>query len=470
MDPLLRGKSLRFFVDEIFPFGDDRFRPSVNNLLFSARIIPDIKSKNLPPFFTRTINITADLLENSFYESMRSKLATNQDFRKDFDCRGSVVQGGYYEISVENVPPHVFNPRTIISGPELGELMKREIEGFEVIEDIFRGNIEDSPYKRDYKNLNKEILSPETGAQLLSKHSSFDKLDAMYLFCFNVGQGDSFLLLLPNGSTYLIDLNFVTNGNWNPQYYVCQIKHILHNFGLPQGHLKALVITHKHLDHIRGINAVTENFTVDYLLINMDYEHETNAVANLMEAATSIKQWVNVNDKMSIIEGACKLDITNPTHETRTKDKAPDINDSSIVMCVTYKNGRIYLTGDAGYPVLQSRLNANNHNNAILKVSHHGSITGTSDILLSKLAPTYAFISAGNSKRYRHPHQETLDCLKAQSSIHQVTISKHVKGTTCYKITGTRIYCQPLQNFSLGGCTRVYLNLFPELASQAPGW
>jgi len=107
LDPLMRGRSLRFFVDEIFPFGDDRFRPSVNNLLFSARIIPDIKSKNLPPFFTRTINITADLLENSFYESMRSKLATNQNFRKDFDCRGSVVQGGYYEIPVKNVPPHV---------------------------------------------------------------------------------------------------------------------------------------------------------------------------------------------------------------------------------------------------------------------------------------------------------------------------------------------------------------------------
>lgn len=48
----------------------------------------------------------------------------------------------------------------------------------------------------------------------------------------------------------------------------------------------------------------------------------------------------------------------------------------------------------------------------LLKVSHHGSKTATSDELFDNLGFSYALISAGKNNRYGHPHGEVVDRLK----------------------------------------------------------
>lgn len=72
-------------------------------------------------------------------------------------------------------------------------------------------------------------------------------------------------------------------------------------------------------------------------------------------------------------------------------------------------------------------------NKYILKVSHHGSRTGTDCRLIHKITPSEAFISAGSSRKYRHPHKEVVDILKYFGS--NIIISKNVKRTIEYRLS-----------------------------------
>lgn len=66
-------------------------------------------------------------------------------------------------------------------------------------------------------------------------------------------------------------------------------------------------------------------------------------------------------------------------------------------------------TGDAGKDVIRD---TNPGKIDVLKVSHHGSRTGTDEALATELSPAYAVISCGLNNSYGHPHEEVLDALK----------------------------------------------------------
>jgi len=411
MDCLLRGDSLSFSIDEILY--------DTKKKLFSVRIIPDINSPYFLPFHLRSINVSPELVSEGFlrkYSDYGFEFNLADDFRKN-----SVIQGGYYQLDKASISPKIwdnlFKEDTIIN---------RE-------NDIFDISKTESPYIEENISTKDDILKISDDTILSSKTTCSD-LKGLFLYCFNVGQGDSFLLITPNGSSYLIDTNI-----YKLDPFVDKIQEILKGHSLNDQYLKGLIITHKHIDHIRGASPLLDSQRLKFenFLINMDYKHPTKVVGDLYNSAKKyIPTWINVNGKGLIIEGNVKIYINNPDVDTFDSQYAHDINDSSICLYVPYGNTAMYLTGDASYSVILNKFaqNTNLNKESFLKVSHHGSLTGTNYNVLNLTKPLYAFISAGNNKRFKHPDNKILTLLHNHLGS-KVTVSKKVKCTVLYTLT-----------------------------------
>lgn len=403
---------MAFSIDEIAPadpFGN----------IFTAVLIPDIKSTYYAPLHLRSVNVERELLEEPFYDAIMRKngeLGEINDWPKPKKFFSSVVQGAYYIVDKDKMPADPYHSETII-GPE---------------NDFFRKGLQkESPYQVFQHD--KEPVKIEKAVSKLS-NSDKGRGDALYLYGLYVGQGDSLLMVCPNGSVYLIDTNYY----WihNPKIFD-EINRILSMHRLPSCNIKAMIITHKHLDHIRGAWEFLKHFNVEYFLINNDYDHPTRPVQLLLQTASErVPNLINVNEPGVIQEGRVSIRINNPDHATRDKAGAPDINDSSIALDVEHMGRHVYLTGDAGYPVIFSRFDKNRRLGNVLKVSHHGSRTGTNQEVLDKLNPDYCFISAGNHKRFQHPHDETVEMINR--GYPYLTISKDIRRTVCYRISSDR--------------------------------
>ena len=108
--------------------------------------------------------------------------------------------------------------------------------------------------------------------------------------------------------------------------------------------------------------------------------------------------------------GGARLHVLAPSPEYVPADTAK--NDDSLVVQITYGKRSVILTGDAERPVEADLLNAAALQPVtLLKVSHHGSRTSSSEDFLSALSPQYAFISDGYQNQFHHPHEVVLQRL-----------------------------------------------------------
>ena len=168
-------------------------------------------------------------------------------------------------------------------------------------------------------------------------------------------------------------------------------------------------------------------------MMNNDYAHDTKPVKALLDSAQTVPIWINTNKPFTFMDGNVLFKFLNPRKGFSTRTAVPDINDSSLCTLIEYSDNRMILTGDASPSVLNSVLTnqATIGRETMLKVSHHGSRTGTDSTLISALQQTVSFISAGVHKGFCHPHLETTDVLSKNvnnSIIISKIVKRHVRG------------------------------------------
>ena len=214
----------------------------------------------------------------------------------------------------------------------------------------------------------------------------------------DVGQGEAILIALPE-KTMLIDAG--------PTGSAPKITQVLHELGREK--IDYLVATHPDEDHIGGMADVISNTQIGAIYA----PNKTNNTATYRKFLTAIQ---NNNLQITLAEAGT---IINQTNDYKieilwpTKDaNFPDTNDYSIIIKLTVGNKTFLFTGDAPTSAI---LQSNPGHIDVLKLSHHGSRTGTNEQLVRKLSPTYAVISYALDNSYGHPMQSVLNALHKHS-------------------------------------------------------
>ena len=229
-----------------------------------------------------------------------------------------------------------------------------------------------------------------------------DKIDAKVNENFSVsfidvGQADS--VLIRNGNyNMLIDAGNNEDGEKLVNYFK--------SLGIEE--FTYVFATHPHEDHIGGMDDIINNFKIDNYYMSNKLS-TTKTFMDVLDAldGRNLKYMVpNKGDTLKL--GDANIKVIYPG------DDKSNINDSSIVLKITYGKNSFLLTGDATSNVERKIYNENIKSD-VLKVAHHGSSYSSTDVFLDKVKPYYAVISVGKNNIYNHPSNKTLEKLNKRN-------------------------------------------------------
>lgn len=277
----------------------------------------------------------------------------------------------------------------------------------------------------------------------------------------DVGQGDCIFLQTENGDSYLTDGGSSSVSKVGKYRMIPFLKYQ----GASQ--IKAVFVSHADSDHYNGIaelleQAELEGIRVENLVLtDIADECRSEGYEELVELAGQNGITVQLlHEGQQLQDGELLFQCLHPSKGYR----AEDLNETSMVLLVTYREFSMLLTGDvqgAGEEHLtqelqdwkepgvtqmqdvirisgeeesmeeqsiederieeqieekrpQNKIGANHAETelTILKVAHHGSKNSTSEEFLKAANPKLAIISCGEGNRYGHPHEETLERLE----------------------------------------------------------
>jgi competence protein ComEC len=211
------------------------------------------------------------------------------------------------------------------------------------------------------------------------------KSEEVRIYFLDVGQGDS-IYVESNKCNLLIDA-------YNNSHS------FLKNMGVYQ--LDYLILTHSDFDHTKEAQLI-----IDHIIVNKLYISAFDKGYPLYHLKSKHAQRGDF-----ITCGDIKIEFLSPF------ENVDHANDASLVFKLTAYGKTILFTGDIEKEIENelALFYKEYLKSDIIKISHHGSSTSSSELFLDYVSPTHAIISVGENNRYGFPHIEIINRLKERS-------------------------------------------------------
>lgn len=211
---------------------------------------------------------------------------------------------------------------------------------------------------------------------------------------FDVGQGDAAFLTTPHGRQVLIDGG--PSGLGLARALSASMPHWDHSLDL-------VILSHPQEDHMAGLPEVATRYAVGTTKGNG--RENTTATFIYFQATSPLATSLRAGDTF-VIDGV-RFEVLWP----RADYSSEELNDTSLVIRVTYGGVSFLFTGDSEAPVHRALIEGADVRADVLKVPHHGSKT-TDPALFAAVSPSLAIISVGAGNIFGHPHPDTLAALE----------------------------------------------------------
>lgn len=227
-----------------------------------------------------------------------------------------------------------------------------------------------------------------------------ESTDTLVVHVLDVGQDDAMILHQPGACTAVIDAGGLLHGH--------RVTEKLQESGVAD--IDLVLISHPHLDHFGGLFDLAPRLTIKNLYDNGG----SNPVPEYFDDYLALHRQLHASALRRGDRLACGDVEVSVLYPEKAPQPGDDINGSSLVLLVSFRNFRLLHMGDlagageAAFLALDDDIKAN-----LLKIAHHGAADATSSLLLQRAAPDYAVISSAADNRIDAPADEVLNRLTA---------------------------------------------------------
>ncbi|NTV48257.1 MAG: DNA internalization-related competence protein ComEC/Rec2 [Geobacteraceae bacterium] len=232
----------------------------------------------------------------------------------------------------------------------------------------------------------------------------------LHITMLSVGQAESLLLKLPDGSALLIDGGGYLHetGNDFGQRLLAPALGALRTV-----RVDTMIATHDHPDHSGGLPFIIKNFPVGQFWSGPEVSAE---VQRELLKGSVLQRTITAGDVLAL-PGPVTITVLSPAGYDKIQADGDEssTNEQSLVFRLSYGTFSMIFCADAGFEA-ELRMLAGRYDlkSTVLKVGHHGSRYSTSEAFLEKVKPALALISVGAGNRFGLPSARTVDLLRSK--------------------------------------------------------